>query len=154
HGREQVETHTIQDEYSPGPRFSLVVGESVQRVKDRLEDSMSGAQPMPSKTYWLPFGQATFVPGKSDLFRAIAHRRFQSAFSFLLKPTEALQVAEPASLALGGHSSTYELDYEHRFSATSFAKLFFFHNDVKDYQLTPPVRQTVVRLLIQAPRVR
>jgi outer membrane receptor protein involved in Fe transport len=72
----------------------------------------------------------------------IAHVRRQRLLSSLLQPSEAFLVGEPPSLALGGRTANFELDYEYRFTARRFAKLFLFLSDADEYFVTPAVRQT------------
>jgi tetratricopeptide (TPR) repeat protein len=143
--RDQVVTHTLQHEYSPGSRFSLILGATAERFTSRFRTEEPGGIVLPSpataETRWLPYGEATYVLTRRDLIRAIAHRRGQRGFEPLLPPAEAFLTDEFPALEAGGQETNYELDYERRVSPRAFGKLFVYSGDVKDFILLPAVTQ-------------
>jgi hypothetical protein len=145
-GRERIVTHTLQDDYRPGSRLSLVAGVTAERFTGKEQSQRANQPPATERdageTSWLPYGQATYLLTRRDLVRVIANERRERLSNSTLQPSEAFLVAEPPSVALGGRTTNYELDYERRLSVDRFAKLFLFRSDVDDFFVTPAVRQT------------
>jgi tetratricopeptide (TPR) repeat protein len=133
-GRDQEVLQTLQDDFRPNSRLSLIAGITVRRSTSRFGSSGEAA------THWLPFGQLTYALGRRDLVRLIAHERRSLLLNSALQPTEAFVVGEAPPVVFTG-LKTYELDYEHRFSARSFGKLFLFRSDVQDLLVSPEVDQ-------------
>jgi tetratricopeptide (TPR) repeat protein len=145
--RSQLVTHTIQADYRPGSRFGLIVGATAERLTDRTQVELQDGTVVPlpefDRTRWLPFAQATYLGTPRDLFRVILHDRRNRLLQSTLQPTEAFLVGEAPSVGAGGRARNLELDWEHRFSPRSFAKLFAFRSDVERFRVEPGLLQTL-----------
>lgn len=153
---------TLQHEYRPGSQFLLTLGLTDQRyvVTNHGQFGQLGEQRLPGTDdmKWLPFAQATYLLSRRDLIRAIAHRRRDLQFDFILQPSEAFLVGEAPSAIQPGQITNrivsftnYELDYEHRFSPRTFGKLFLFRTDVDNQPVLPDVIQSADALSLFNP---
>jgi tetratricopeptide (TPR) repeat protein len=157
--------HTLQHDYRSGKNAALLLGVTHERLAEtgqlQLADQPALPRPDRAETSWLPFGQATYVFSGRDLVRAIAYRRVQAPFDFILQPTEAFLLGEfppvPGPGPLQEQITRYtnlELDYEHRFSPRDFAKLFLFRSIVDVLNITPAVTQSLDSLGHTVPKAR
>jgi outer membrane receptor protein involved in Fe transport len=135
-GRQEEVLHTFQDDYRPNSRLALVAGVTARRSSSRFGSDQEAG------THWLPFGQVTYALGRRDLVRLLGHKRRSLLPNASLQPTEAFVVGEAPPVVFN-ELKTLELDYEHRFSARSFGKLFLFRSDVRDMALSPEIDQTL-----------
>lgn len=156
--RTNAVTHTLQEEYRPHPRLSLIAGVTAERFTERaravFDDGRTLRLPDRGETNWLPYGLVTYVPTPRDAVRVLAHRRRNRLVEGTLQPTEAFLVGELPAVAAGGRATNYELNLEHRFSARSFAKFFFFHSDVDGFRVDPGRGQSLSPVGFTVPRAR
>jgi hypothetical protein len=153
--RDRLTVHTFQHDYRPGRRLSVLLGVTAQEFTDRFSTVDPGEVTVRGQdtveTDWLPFGQATYALSRRDLVRFVGHQRRERGFNSLLEPAEAFLVDEFSSLEEGGETTTFELDYERYLSRRSFAKLFLFHSDLKNFVVAPAVTQAANPSLLEDP---
>jgi tetratricopeptide (TPR) repeat protein len=156
--RTEIVFHTLQHNYRPGRRFSLILGTTAERFSEHSRALLSDGSllPLPDRrgTRWLPYGEAALVLSSRDLVRLTGNRRQSRRFQPVLQPSEALLVSEVPPLAADGRTTNWELDYERRFSPRSFGKLFLFRSDVEGFSVQPEVQQTPGLIGFTVPRAR
>jgi tetratricopeptide (TPR) repeat protein len=156
--RDRIVAHTLQHEYRLRGILSLTLGFTAERLTDRFAISKPGNIVIHGRdtfdTRWFPYEQATYLPTKRDLIRLTTHKRRESGFSSVLQPAEALQTSEFPDLTEGGQTTNYQFDYEHRFSRNEFGKLFLFRAYLKDFVVSPTVRQSLDPLRLSFPSAR
>jgi Tfp pilus assembly protein PilF len=157
-GRFRTVTQTIQDDYRPSRRLSLVMGVTAERFAQNVEVAFPGGIPVTvedeATTEWQPFGQLTYLLSRRDLVRVLAHERPRRTVDSSLQPAEAFLVGESPVLNLDGKTTNYELDFEHRFSPRVFAKLFLFRSDATDFVVAPVLAQSQNPVEFTVPRAR
>jgi hypothetical protein len=158
-GENRLLALTLQDNWQlPRSRTSLIAGLTAESFREEHRSGRVGGTQRTVRdtdaTTLLPYGEATTQLGERDLLRLIIQKHREHLLTPLLRPSEVFVTTEPPTLAVGGSSMNYELDYEHRFNPYSFAKLFLFLNDVDDFFVTPFVRQTPELLGFTVPDVR
>jgi tetratricopeptide (TPR) repeat protein len=145
--RTEIVSHTLQHDFRPGRRFSLILGTTAERFSQRssalLDDGTILPLPDQQETRWLPYGEAAWALSSRDTLRIIGNERESRRFQPTLQPTEALLVSEIPPLAADGQSTNWELDYERRISPRSFGKLFLFRSDVEGFRVQPERQQTL-----------
>src|SRR5262249_13009381 len=166
--------HYFQDDFRLGRRGAVIAGTQLLRIREqdlrRNLNSLvvrpgSPPQVQPLLTLhmdeqdWLPYLVVTYPLDARNLVRALGYKSLLRPSSPLLAPSEAFIVGEPISIYFtggqtNGRAETYELDYEHRFSARTFSKLFWEYSRARDFAIAPTQEQLLIPQGVIVPRVR
>jgi tetratricopeptide (TPR) repeat protein len=161
----------LQDDFRLGRRGALVVGTQLLRVKER--DLAQRLTPQPgapqqeatladtsvSEHELLPYLTLSYPMGAHSLVRLIGNKTRLRLSDPLFTPSEAFIVGEPINVFVSfgssrGEAENYELDYEHRFSPRTFAKLSLQQSRVRDYLIQSQRDQQLVNFGFTVPQVR
>lgn len=155
----------LQDDYRIGAHGALIIGAQLLRTRDRSRQHSrfppgSNLLPMPPPPPGeerhrdlLPYLALTDQLDGRNLLRFVGYKTRTRFGGSLLTPSEAFIVSEPINLQFGGKLETFELDYEHRFSARTFTKLFAQHSLARLLNVQPMVDQSFEPRSLTIPKV-
>jgi outer membrane receptor protein involved in Fe transport len=154
-----------QDDYRFDDRGTLIIGVQWLRTKDRqtiqphlLTGAFATPQVPPSAPpavrhdNLLPYLTLTYNVDARNLIRLIGNKSRVRFGGPLLAPSEAFIVEEPVNV-LDGQVETYELDYERRFSARTFGKLFWQSSLAYRWNIQPTLDQSFDTRELIVPKV-
>jgi tetratricopeptide (TPR) repeat protein len=164
----------LQDDFHLGGRGSMIAGAQLLRLRELdTRRNLSwlvgrpGSPPLVQQLLnlrvreqdWLPYLVFTYPLDGRNLVRVLGNKSLLRPSSPLLAPSEAFIVGEPISIYFtggqtNGRAETYELDYEHRFSARTFSKLFWEYSRAQDFSIAPTLEQQLIPLGVVVPQVR
>jgi tetratricopeptide (TPR) repeat protein len=164
----------FQDDFRLGRRGALVMGTQLLRVKER--DLVQRLTPQPGapaaprqeatladtsvrEHELLPYLTLSYPVGVHSLVRFIGNKTRLRLSDPLFPPSEAFIVGEPINVFVSfgssrGEAENYELDYEHRFTPRTFAKLSLQQSRVRDYLIQSQRDQQLVNFGFTVPQAR